>query len=171
MTKNSKNFDCITTFYISILILIVAIGYLVFKYDPILFKRVATLWPIGILILSTILQYLYFERKAWILLPLSGFLFVSGVMFTINLHNPYLTQKTLFSILLLGLAAGLLNYYIFYRGNDLLLPFIFILILGGILIFLLPIYINYLSFSQSSLSLITLVIFIICYIVIGAFKK
>jgi len=160
-----------TTFYISFFILITAIAYLLFNDEPILFKRVAALWPIGILILSIILQNLYFDTKAWIFLPLGGFSFIYGIMFTINLHNPYLTEKMILPIFFLALAAALLNYYVFKRRNDLILPFIFILILGGILILIYPIYARYLTLTGSSLPLITIIILITSYILLRTFKK
>lgn len=169
--NSSKSFNYMTTFYISFFILITVIAYLLFKHEPIVFRRIVALWPIGILILSTILQNLYFDTKAWIFLPLGGFSFIYGIMFTINLHNPYLTEKMISPIFCLALATALLNYYIFKRRNDLILPFILLLILGGILLLLFPIYANYLTLTGSNLSLITIILLITTYIILLAIKK
>lgn len=172
MKSNSKGFNSyILILYTGFLAVILVLGYLLFSHEPLIFKRVISLWPIGVLILSVLLQYLYFELEASVFLLLSGFSFVYGLMFTINLHKPFFTEKMIFPILFLAIAGGILDYYIFRHRSDLFLPFIFIFILSGILLLIFPIYSSYLKTSGSPISFLTVVILISSYIILRAIIK
>ncbi|WP_040194568.1 hypothetical protein [Clostridium culturomicium] len=136
---------------------ITAFYYIYIRY-PLLFERLMKLWPIGMLILGVVLQYLYFETKFSIFLFPAGFFFVFGIMFNINLHNSFFNETMGLPIILIALAGSLLNYYTFNRRNVLLLPFILILIISSILLLLTPLYTAYINSSSLYLYLILIVI-------------
>lgn len=169
--RNSRSFNYMSTVYLSFLLLILGITCLLFKHEPIIFRRVFNLWPIGVLILSVLLQYVYLEKSHEFLLPLAGFLFIYGILFTLNLHNPFYSGNMALPIFLLALAASLLNLYVFRRRNDLLLPFIFILILGSILLLVLPYYNKYLGLTNDHFPLTAIIVLIVCYTSLKTTKK
>ncbi|MEG2935826.1 MAG: hypothetical protein RR844_04970 [Clostridium sp.] len=136
----------------------IAAFYYIYINYPLLFQRLIKLWPIGVLILSILLQYLYFETKFSIFLFPAGFFFVFGIMFNINLHNSFYRPKMGLPIILMALAGSLLNYYTFKRRNVLLLPFILLLIISSVLLLLAPLYTLYISSSSLYLYLIVIVI-------------
>lgn len=169
--QNSRSFNYMSTVYLSLFLLISAIAYLLFKHEPIIFRRVFNLWPIGVLILSVLLQYVYLEKNHGFLLPLAGFTFLYGILFTINLHNPFYSENMALPIFLLALAVSLLNLYAFKKRNDLLLPFIFILILGSIILLVLPYYNKYLGLTNAHLPLTAIIVLIVCYTFLKTTKK
>ena len=145
-------------FYLCFLCLWFAAAYMIYIHYPPLFERLLKLWPIGILILSVFLQYLYFETSFSGFLFLAGFLFIIGIIFNINLHKSFYNNTMELPILLIAFASSILNYYVFKRRNIFLLPFVFILILSGILLILIPLYIHYLKSSSLYLYLIIIVL-------------
>ena len=145
-------------FYLCFLCLWFTAAYMIYIHYPSLFERPLKLWPIGILILSIFLQYLYFETSFSGFLFLAGFLFIIGIIFNINLHKNFYNNTMELPILLIALASSMLNYYIFKRRNIFLLPFVLILIISGILLILTPLYVQYLNSSSLYLYLIIIVL-------------
>lgn len=156
---------CRYIFYILLLGVAFSGAYLIYNRYPPLFERLLKLWPIGVLILSILLQYLYFETRFSVFLFLAGFFFIIGIMFNINLHNEFYNDFMGLPIIFLALAGSLLNYYIFKRRNIFLLPFILILIISSILLLLAPLYKEYISSSSLYLYLIIIVFISTCTIV------
>lgn len=156
-------FKCI--FYILFLGVAFFGAYLIYNRYPPLFERLLRLWPIGILILSILLQYFYFETRLSVFVFLAGFFFVIGIMFNINLHNEFYNDSMGLPIIFLALAGSLLNYYVFKRRNIFLLPFILILIITSILLLLAPLYKEYINSSSLYLYLIIIVFMLTCTIV------
>lgn len=126
--------------------------YYIYNFRPLLFSRVFNLWPIFMLLGGVILEYLYFDIEKDFLLICSGAMIIIGTMFTLNFYINFINTHTLFAILSLAIATALLNYYIFAKCTDLILPFIFLFIIVSIIIFLYPIYKNTLSDFNSNLA-------------------
>lgn len=152
-------------FYILFLGLTFSATYLIYNRYPPIFERLIKLWPVGVLILSILLQYFYFETRFSVFVFLAGFFFVIGIMFNINLHNEFYNDSMGLPIIFLALAGSLLNYYIFKRRNVFFLPFILILIISSILLLLAPLYKEYINSSSLYLYLIIIVFISTCTIV------
>lgn len=145
-------------FYILFLSLLFSLGWLIYTQYPLLYERLLKLWPIGILILSIILQYFYFETKLSGFLFLAGFFFILGIMFNLNLYMEFYNDALGLPIIFMALAGSMLNYYIFKRRSIFLLPFILILIITSVLLLLAPLYTQYISSSSLYLYLIFMVL-------------
>ena len=138
--KENKYFTYLNSIFIIIFAIVSILAYILFKREPIVFMRVLKLWPIALLITSIIFQFLYFETNLSLFLPIGGFIFIYGSMYTLNLHKAYINKTILLPIFLLALSSSFLNLYTFKKRNDLILPFIFILILISIFLILKPFY-------------------------------
>lgn len=125
--------------------------YYIYRFRPLLFSKLFNLWPIFMLISGVVLEYLYFDIEKNFLLICSGAMVMTGTMYTINFYINFINTHTIFAILFLALATALLNYYIFTKCTDLVLPFIFLFIIISIIIFLYPIYNNILSDLNTNL--------------------
>lgn len=157
--------------YIGISFLILGLIYLTYIFSPLLFRRLFNLWPIFMLISGVILQYSYFDIGKDFLLILSGLMIVIGTMFTINFYINFINSYVIIAIFCLAISASMLNYYIFTKSSDLILPFIFLFIVISIIIFLYPIYKNRIPNFNSNLIVSFLFISIGIYILISNNKK
>jgi len=157
--------------YVGIIFLILGLSYFTYNFNPLLFARLFDLWPIFILVFGVILQYIFFDIRKNFLLIISGIMMVIGAMFTINFHMNYITTHSIIAIFSLSLSVSLLNYYIFAKSNDLILPFIFLFILISIIIFLYPTYKNMIPNFNSDLVVPLLFISIGAYLIRNSKKK
>ena len=145
--KKNKYFTYFT-FIISFAI-VITLAYILFNREPIIFMRVLKLWPISLLIISIIFQFLYFETNFSLFLSISGFIFIYGAMYTLNLHKAYINKTILLPIFLLAISSSFLNLYTFKKRDDLILPFIFTLILISIFLILRPFYNEFFNFISN----------------------
>lgn len=136
----------------------VLIAYIIYNRYPPLFDRILKLWPIAVLILSVLLQYLYFETNFGGFLLFAGFFFIVGILFNINLYQGFYTEALCLPMIFLSLAGASLNYYVFKRKNVFLLPFVLIFIILSILLLLAPLYAQCITSSSLYLYLILIII-------------
>jgi Domain of unknown function (DUF5668) len=151
--------------YVGFTFLILGLLFFLYQYNPLSFFKVIKYWPIFILIAGILMEFIVISSTNQILfLFLSGIFMVYGIMYTINIYQPFNYLCTHIAVLLLSLSASLLNYYIFYKKSDFILPFILMLILVSIFTFLFPIYEIY--FPVIDAETIIPIVFIILGIII-----
>jgi hypothetical protein len=130
--------------YIGLTFLIVGLLFFVFQYNSAYFFKILNYWPIFILSAGIMMEFIVISNKNQkSFLVLSGIFLVYGIMYSINIYIEFNYFCTHIAILFLSLSASLLNYYIFYKKNDLILPFILFFILVAIFTFLFPVYKQY----------------------------
>lgn len=157
--------------YIGITFVILGLTYFIYYFNPTLFSRTLNLWPILLLICGVLLQYLYFEVRWSCLLISSSFCIVYGVMYTLNFYVNFIYTHSFIAIFFLALATSLLNYYVFVKCSDLILPFIFLFILTSMVIFLYPIYKIYIPIISTELTMSTIFIIIGIYMIFSNLIK
>lgn len=95
--------------------------------------RFALLWPLFLLIPGLIFELSYFfgRRKNNALLVPGGILTIYGLVFFLDAYFGWPILSPLWPFLLLGVAFGLFQLYVFgYQDRSLLLPTILLTILG-----------------------------------------
>jgi len=106
--------------------------------DNSLILKDGLIYFIMFLVSSILLQIYVSKIKSNYPLIIFGMLHVYCILILLNFNFSNLVAQA--SIFILALSYGLLNLYIFERGNDYILPFILILIMIPLFIFLLPLY-------------------------------
>ncbi|MEG0774705.1 hypothetical protein [Clostridium sp.] len=130
--------------YVGITLFIVGLLYFLFQYDSASFFKILKFWPIFILLAGVMMEFIAIsDKNQRTFFIMSGIFIVYGIMYTINIYNEFNYLCTHIAIMFLSLSVALLNYYIFHKKNDLILPFILLLILLSIFTFLFPIYEQY----------------------------
>lgn len=124
MNKNSNIVLGAVLIVLGCLFLLSNLGYMSFSWDYI--------WPMALLIPGLYLHFSFFtglDRNPGILVP-AGILTTYGALFYINVFFGWHLFGSLWPLLLLGIALGLFELFLFgNRDKGLLIP---IVILGGI---------------------------------------